>query len=165
MNDTRITFQGWLGDEVEVRHVGQATVAKFRVGSTPRRFNRQQNSWVDEETIWYTVNAWRTLGENCAQSLRKGDPVVVHGRLTCQVWQDDQGLTRQTYIVEATHVGHDLSKGTASFVRRKFSDGADDSELRAANAEAGVVGPQISSDGETLEDMVEPLPREDAAVA
>lgn len=164
MNESMVSFQGWLGDDVELHYVGTTPVAKFRVGNTPRRFNRQQNSWVDGETTWYTVNAWRGLAENCHESLRKGEPVVVQGRLSAQLWTDDSGMQRLTYVVEATQVGHDLAQGSTVFTRRKPGAG-DDSGIRAANAGEELGGPQIGSDGRGLDDLVERPSRDEEPAA
>ena len=81
MNETLITLAGWLGNDVQLRQAGDQTVASFRVASTPRRYQRKTDSWVDGDTQWYTVSTWRELAHNCSESLRRGDPVVVHGRL------------------------------------------------------------------------------------
>ena len=79
MYETTVTVQGWLGNDVTTRAVGDAQVASFRVATTPRRYHRQTETWVDGTTQWYAVTAWRALADNCRQSLRRGDPVVVHG--------------------------------------------------------------------------------------
>jgi len=123
MNETYVTFQGWLGSDVSERQVGEAVVATFRVASTPRRWSRRDRTWADGDTTWYTVNAWRGLGEHCIASLRRSDPVVVTGRLTTQVWRDNDGSERLSLLVEAVSVGHDLAKGTSTFTkapRRNF---------------------------------------------
>jgi single-strand DNA-binding protein len=117
MFETTVTLQGWLGGNVTTRVAGDAPVASFRVASTPRRFQRSTESWVDGATQWYTVTAWRALAENCQKSLRRGDPVVVHGRLTVSSWVGRDGVEQTTLEIEATHVGHDLSRGTAVFTR------------------------------------------------
>ncbi len=65
------------------------------------------------------MNAWRALAENCEQSLRRGDPVVVHGKLSAHVWTNKAGLEVTTFEVEAAFVGHDLNRGTSAFQRRK----------------------------------------------
>lgn len=155
MNESMITFQGWVGTEVEQRYVGESLFASFRVASTPRRYQRAQNGWIDLETNWYTVNAWRALAHNCADSLKVGDAVVVHGKQTTQVYKDDEGHVRQSCVIEAIHVGHDFNKGTAQFT--KSSSGSaehDDQAVRQLNAELGVDGPQVTSSGETLDDMI-----------
>ena len=75
------------------------------MATTPRRYSRKTDSWEDGDTQWYSVNAWRTLAENCDRSLRRGDPVVVHGKLSAHVWTNKAGLEVTTFEVEAAFVG------------------------------------------------------------
>lgn len=117
MTDTFVTLHGWLGADVQVRQAGDAQVVSFRLGCTPRRYSRKSDSWVDGVTQWYTVNAWRALGENCRDSLRRGDPVVVHGRLEAQVWVNSAHVEVTSFVVEATSVGHDLTRGVSRFAK------------------------------------------------
>ena len=79
MNETMVTLQGYVGGPVKLRQAGDSLVANFRVACTPRRYNRRTQEWFDADTQWYTVNAWRVLGDHCSRSLTTGDPVVVHG--------------------------------------------------------------------------------------
>jgi single-strand DNA-binding protein len=151
MNETYVTVQGWLGNDVELRQAGETPVATFRVASTPRYWSRRDRGWTDGDTTWFTVNAWRSLGEHCAASLRRADPVVVHGRLTTQVWKDQDDRERVTLVVEAVSVGHDLSRGTSAFTRAARPAESDDADLREHNAALGSGGPQVSSiDGEEV---------------
>lgn len=116
MNDDLITFSGWVGSRVELSHVGDAVpLASFRVGSTPRRL--RDGRWENGETIWYAVKAWRHLAANVAASVRSGDPVLVTGRFTAETWQKEDGTSVTRHVVVAQSVGHDLSKGTSTFVR------------------------------------------------
>jgi single-strand DNA-binding protein len=62
------------------------------------------------------VKAWRHLADNCRDSLRRADPVVVHGRLGQSTWVKD-GVERSSLEVTAVSVGHDLSLGTSQFRR------------------------------------------------
>lgn len=117
MNETMVTLQGNLGNDVTVRQAGGAQVATFRVACTPRRYQKKTEEWVDGDTQWYTVNAWRNLVQGCEQSLRRGDPVFVHGRLNAQVWTNSAGIEVTTFEVDAVVVGHDLARGTSTFVR------------------------------------------------
>ena len=117
MNDTTITLQGWLGSEVDLRRAGEVPVASFRLACTPRRFNRRTENWSDGVTQWYTVSAWRSLADNAAGSLRRGDPVVVTGRLQLHTYVNKQGVEVVVFEVDATHLGHDLSRGTSAFTR------------------------------------------------
>ncbi|HRD60812.1 MAG TPA: single-stranded DNA-binding protein [Nocardioides sp.] len=116
MNETYVTLRGWLGGDVRHRLAGDTPVAEFRLGVTPRRFDRQRSEWVDDPTQWYTVKAWRQLADNCRDSLRRSDPVVVHGRLAQSTWIKD-GIERTSVEVTAVSVGHDLGLGTSEFRR------------------------------------------------
>lgn len=117
MNETQVTLSGWLGGEVTTRLAGDATVASFRLAATPRRFNPRTEEWFDADTQWYSVNAWRTLAGNCATSLHRGDPVVVHGKLSARTWTNAAGAEVTGFEIEASFVGHDLNRGTSSFSR------------------------------------------------
>ncbi len=117
MNESMVTFQGWIGGAVRLRSAAGTPVASFRVASTPRRFNRTEQAWSDGPTQWYTVNAWRTLGEHCAASLHQGEPVVVHGRLSQSTWVNGEGVEQTSLEVEASFVGHDLSRGITRFAK------------------------------------------------
>lgn len=117
MNETLVTLQGWLGADVKVRHAGDAKVVSFRVGCTPRHYSKKTDAWADGVTQWYTVNAWRGLADNCERSLRRGDPVVVHGRLNARSWVSTAGVEVVSFEVDAVLVGHDLTRGTSSFTR------------------------------------------------
>lgn len=133
MNDTYITFQGWVGSDVSSHQVSEdVRVTSFRVGSTPRRL--REGEWEDQATAWYTVKAWRTLGAHVATSVRKGDPVVVHGRLVVEEWPGEEGRTMSRQVVHALTVGHDLTRGETRFtkVARSGGDGA-----RQGSPEAG----------------------------
>jgi len=122
MNESLVTLQGWLGSDVTVRQAGDSTVAGFRLGCTPRRYNKKAESWVDGETQWYSVNAWRALADHCAASLRRGDPVVVFGRLNAEVWTNKAGIEVSSLTVDATFVGHDLNRGTSQFTKTSRSE-------------------------------------------
>jgi single-strand DNA-binding protein len=63
------------------------------------------------------VSCWRGLAEHVRDSVRKGEPVLVQGRLRTDVWEREDGHTSVSYVVEATCVGHDLSRGTAVFAK------------------------------------------------
>ena len=116
-NDTMVTLQGHVGGDVQLRTAGESCVANIRVACTPRRYQRRTDEWVDGTTQWYTVNAWRALGEHCARSLRRGDPVIVHGRLHARTYINKHNVEVLTFEVEALMVGHDLNRGISQFIR------------------------------------------------
>ena len=117
MNDTMMTLVGNVVDTPKLRRTkNDYSVANFRVASTPRRFDRETNAWVDCPTLYLTVTCWRGLAENVGRSLFKGQPVVVTGRFYQRDYTQDE-QPRTAYELEATSIGHDLSRGVADFVR------------------------------------------------
>ena len=115
MNDTQMTIVGNVVDSPKLRRTKNGhLVASFRVASTPRRFDREQQAWVDGDTLFVSVTAWRSLAENVADSLRKGQPVVVMGRYCQREYKQNETL-RTAYELEASTIGHDLSRGVSRF--------------------------------------------------
>jgi single-strand DNA-binding protein len=49
-------------------------------------------------------------------SISKGQPVIVTGRLRTSEWEHD-GETHSRLVLDATTIGHDLSRGTSVFRR------------------------------------------------
>ncbi|WP_309617059.1 single-stranded DNA-binding protein [Salinibacterium sp.] len=98
------------------------TISSFRLASAQRRFDRTKEKWIDVDTNWYTISAFRQLGVNCTGSVNKGDRVIVSGRLRIREWQNGE-RTGTTVDIEADAIGHDLSWGTSSF-SRTISSGA-----------------------------------------
>ena len=105
-------------------------ITSFRMAASHRRFERTANKWVDGETNWFTVTAFRQLAINSAGSISKGERVLVTGKLRVRDW--DNGERAGTSVeVEAEALGHDLTWGTAVFTRTvlvREPDPADDSE-------------------------------------
>lgn len=135
LNDTLVTLEGWLGSPVSVRRAGAASVASFRLAATPRRFHPGTGRWSDDRTQWFTVNAWRALGEGCAASLHRGDPVVVVGRLRTTAWTTPEGVEVTGLEVDAQAVGHDLNRGTSTFTRSARA-----AEVRSGGSSGGSPG-------------------------
>lgn len=119
-----VNVRGWVGTPVELRETGKGSVAKFRIAATSRY--RRDGEWVDGNTTWFSVDAWRALGTNAACSLRKGDPVLVSGRLRTERWTADDGRERESSVIEASAIGHDLNRGKTFFARVKHADEAGD---------------------------------------
>jgi single-strand DNA-binding protein len=134
-NETMVTLQGYVGADVQLRTAGETCVANIRVACTPRRYQRRTDEWVDGQTQWYTVTAWRALGEHCARSLRRGDPVIVHGRLNARTYVNKNGVEVTAFEVEAVVVGHDLNRGVTQFIRAARPAGADGSAAPAGAKE------------------------------
>ena len=91
-------------------------ITSFRLASTQRRFDRSQEKWIDGETNWYTITAFRQLALNSNASVEKGQRVLVTGRLKIRDWENGE-RTGTTIEIEAEAIGHDLAWGTAAFTR------------------------------------------------
>jgi single-strand DNA-binding protein len=113
-------------------------VARFRMASTGRRFDRATGQWVDGRQLRLRVTCWRRLAENVSACLAVGDPVVVAGRLFTEDWTDSENNNRTSYEMEAVAVGHDLSRGKSRFYRTKSSGSI--SEVEVAESDAYVRG-------------------------
>ncbi|MEX5300672.1 single-stranded DNA-binding protein [Kocuria sabuli] len=113
----QITVRGYVATDPESRNLPDGTVVvTFRLASTPRWFDQQSSSWRDGHTNWLTVQAFRALGLNALASIKKGQPVVVVGKLKVRFWEGEHG--RNTAVdVDAVSIGHDLALGTACFQR------------------------------------------------
>ena len=117
--DNQITLRGFVTAEPKFRQTAQTAtpVAEIRVGSTPRRLNRETGEWQDAPTSYYTVKCWRRLAINAASSLKKGDMVVIRGRFYMHSWVDNQQRPRSVLEIEADSLGHDLAYGWSHFLR------------------------------------------------
>lgn len=116
-NENVVTLYGHVGTAIELREGASVPWAMFRVGSTPRWYDTNTRSWKDHETTWMTVKVFRALAQNVAESLKVGDPVVVIGRLRTQTWTTKEGESRQSEVVEANVVSHDLNRGITRYAR------------------------------------------------
>ncbi len=141
MNELNVTMVGNVVTDVALRQTPRGhSVASFRIACTPRRFDQGSGSWLDGDTSFLSVSCWRGLASNVAQSVVKGMPVVVTGRLRVrEVLREVAGQSTRTYFteVEAVTVGPDLSRGTAVFTRTKRE--------AVARAEAQAVSIALSS--------------------
>lgn len=103
------------------RHVTTAeglAITSFRLASTRRRYDSSVDSWVDADTNWFTVVAFRQLAHNAQRSIHKGDRVVVTGRVRVREWEHDSGSGTAVEI-EADALGHDLLWGTTEYSRNR----------------------------------------------
>ncbi|PLW71916.1 single-stranded DNA-binding protein, partial [Streptomyces sp. DJ] len=116
--ETVITIVGNLVDDPELRFTPSgAAVAKFRIASTPRTFDRQTNEWKDGESLFLTCSVWRQAAENVAETLQRGMRVIVQGRLKQRTYEDREGVKRTVVDLEADEVGVSLRNATAKVTK------------------------------------------------
>jgi len=158
--DSHIDLAGFVASEPAFKRLENGTsTAKLRVAYTERRFSRETGEWADGPTSFVTVLCWRTLADNVAISLRKGEPVVVRGRLRVREYPGKDGSPRIAVEVDASSVGHDLSRGVAHFSRTRRAVGetaAESVEAQRAGGNGHAAGPGSGPAPEENADGLEP---------
>jgi single-strand DNA-binding protein len=122
-SDNHTTIVGNLVDDPELRFTNNGTpVVNFRVAVTQRV--QEGGAWRDGETTFFRVNVWRDQATHLADSLlRKGDRVMVLGRLRQRSWETPDGERRSVAEIEADEVGASLRWATARIERAAIRDG------------------------------------------
>jgi single-strand DNA-binding protein len=124
VSDT-ITLTGIVGTEPRALTTSEGlAITSFRLASTQRRFDKSKEKWVDGETNWYSITTFRQLATNAAVSVKKGERILVTGRLRIREWESG-GKTGTNIEIEADSLGHDLLWGTAAFSRGAGSTPSD----------------------------------------
>jgi single-strand DNA-binding protein len=102
--DNHTTIVGNLVEDPELRFTNNGiAVANMRVAVTQRI--QQDGEWRDGDTSFLKVNVWRGQAEHLADSLSKGDRVMVTGRLRQRSWETPEGDKRSVTELEADEVG------------------------------------------------------------
>jgi single-strand DNA-binding protein len=138
MNEAHISLTGYVANEPRIKTIREGVQnLSMRVAWTPRWVDRATGEWTDGSTSFVTVTCWRKLADNVAVCLRKGDPVVIKGRLSVRSYEDKQGVPRTSVDVDATSIGHDLCRGVAQFQRTRPPTGKTAAEYAAGVAAGG----------------------------
>lgn len=112
MADNTVTLVGNATREPELRYTaGGRGVATF--GLAVNRRWQKDGEW-QEQTSFFNVTCWGTLGENAAASVSKGQRVIVFGRLEQRSWETEEGEKRTVIEVIADEVGPSLRWAQAS---------------------------------------------------
>lgn len=162
MNETHVTVVGNLVADPVLRVTpGEREVAGFRLASTTRRHDPELGRSVDVRTSFFSVSCWGYLARNVSESLRKGERVVVSGRLDLREYVGTDGTPRTSADVVADAVGPDLTYGISRFTRVRRGS-ADPSTASGGAAEGvaegeGPSGPLDADDEEVLSELHEPF--------
>ncbi len=115
MADSTVTITGALTRDPELRFTtGGKGIASFGV-AVNRRY-QVNNEW-QEQTSFFNVTAWGTLGENAAASLNKGMRVIVTGRLEQRSYETKEGEKRSVVEIVADEIGPSLRWARAEVER------------------------------------------------
>lgn len=115
---TTINVVGTIATDPKlIRPSSGVQLCSFRLASDERRYDREQQSWVEGNTNWFGVVVFRSLAGHAHESFKKGDRVLVSGRLRVRKWEkeDRKGISVE---IEAEAIGHDVRWGVSRFEKR-----------------------------------------------
>lgn len=159
MNESHITVCGNVTNVPQVKNGKDSGVPFTVFGLAQNRSRREANGdVVHMGTSFYEVVAFRVLGQNTFDSISKGDPIVVHGRLRVNDWESGEKKGTQVQI-DALSIGPDLTFGTSQFTkRRKVAQQSHD----RIELEVGGMPMTVNGDGEVFGGPDEPADFGDA---
>ncbi len=131
----QITVNGLVATDPRTHTTKEGlAITSFRLAANSRHFDRSKNEWVSSATNWFTVLTFRQLASNCAESLSKGDRVVVSGKVKIRDW-DNGERTGTSVEIDADSIGLDLSFGIGSLQRIVIKPEVDDEEAEELERE------------------------------
>ena len=112
VNYNRVILAGNMTRDPELRFTNDGIpVCSFGIA-----VNRVRSR--SEEVDFFNISAWRELGETIANYKKKGDPILVEGRLQYRTWEAQDGSKRSAVDVVADRVEFlgraDADDGSAS---------------------------------------------------
>ncbi|QAY70453.1 single-stranded DNA-binding protein [Xylanimonas protaetiae] len=154
MSDVNVTVVGHVGQDPTLYTAESGTRwTSIRVASTRRVRDPRSGEWGDGPTMWFTVRAFGDRALNLVDSVRKGTPVVVTGRLAVEEYEvrkQEKGPAgeavevrepRTSHVIESAVVAVDLSRGVVRYTRTVHTgavpSGAPDAVTRSAGEAAG----------------------------
>lgn len=124
MNNNTITIIGNLVADPEVKSFSGAILTKLRIASN-ERVRDTNGEWRDGDTTYADVSCWRRLGDS-ASNLKRGQKVVIYGRLKGRSFQRQDGTNGYAYEIEATDIGLSIlnkdNSGTTRQIPEKMSE-------------------------------------------
>ena len=115
-----VTLVGYVAQEPSIRTTKTGkTVTELRVGISPRYRDQASGEWRDGQSSYFSVSCWERLAHHVRASMHKGDPVLVRGRFRTGTYEDKDGRPRTETRITADTVGHDLSRGVATYIRHR----------------------------------------------
>ena len=117
-----ITVVGNLTRDPELRFRPNGTpVVSFGVAVNKRFQDKYSGEWPNSADF-FNIVAWFKLAENCAESLGKGDRVLISGRLSQENWEDKEGQKRTAYRIIANVVAPSLEFATCKIDKNERID-------------------------------------------
>ncbi|USQ79015.1 single-stranded DNA-binding protein [Ornithinimicrobium faecis] len=155
MSDATVTVVGRLTAKPTYGHTKNNDVfANFDVAVNHGYYDRERKMYIETGASFFSVSTFRNLAINAIESLERGTPVIVQGRLRLVKWEsnDKQGMTAR---IEANSVGPDLNWGQADYTNIKRPRLEGDDPMDDPNVLGATPGDPQGFDSEPPEDLDE----------
>lgn len=117
-----VSVLGNLTRDPELRFTPNGTpVSSFGIAVNRRTQDKNTREWLDDVNF-FNVTAWFKLAENCAESLSKGDRVLITGRLSQRSWEDKDGQKRSVVEIIASVVAPSLEFASCKIEKNPKTD-------------------------------------------
>lgn len=102
-------IEGRLGADPDLRFSPSGTaVASLRIVAADRRRKADGSGWEDSDTLWFDAACFGTVAENVAESLQRGDDVVMLGKWHTEEWEDREGQKKSKISFICNAIGPSL---------------------------------------------------------
>ena len=139
-----ITITGNIVYPPKLRNSGTLSYTRFRLAHNHSYRDGETGEWKDNGATFIEVSCWRRLAENVCDSLGKGSPVIVTGRLRSRerdIEVEGGRTERRTFFeIEATNVGPDLVRGATRAVDRRSEPVARQEDVAVSEALSTISG-------------------------
>ncbi len=144
----RVVLAGNLTQDPELRFTqSEVPVCSFTIA-----VNRIKSK--SEAVDFFNISCWRELGETVAKYKKKGDPILVEGRLQYRTWQAQDGTKRSTVDVVADRVQF-LSSGGNLQVQAEAPASANKAPAETAAAGGWGLAKQLQGEGDDTDSKEE----------
>jgi single-strand DNA-binding protein len=99
-----ITAQGNLVFEPDFQVTASGiSRCKLRIACNERK-KADNGTWSDGDTSYFDVVLWRGLAEAAADSFKKGQPILVVGKVRVSKYEDKNGVERTAVEITADEI-------------------------------------------------------------
>lgn len=131
-----VTIRAIVGTEPQLSITPQGiAVLKFRAVTHERKRDAETGQWTDAGTNWFSISAFRGLGENGMESFAQGDHVIIFGKLQIRQFDRSDGTRGTSTDIEAYAFGHDLKFGVSQYIRNR-NESADSERMTHSSRSA-----------------------------
>jgi len=115
----RIQIEGRLTRNPEMKFLPSGVaVASFGVACNDRKKDPTTGEWADGDTTFLDCSAWRETAEHVADSLHKGDLVLINGKLAMRKYLNKENVEVTTYGVTVETIGPSLQWNAVTVAAR-----------------------------------------------